>query len=112
MTTQESTQPWEMWQKAFNEPFMIYVKSMEVFFIPNQKMQKELVDTWSNMWFLPQTNMLSLPKPEEETNSNSDYFNQMCGDWSTFGMEPFKWYMEFFQKNFELWMNFWKKSIS
>jgi len=31
-------------------------------------------------------------------------------NWSTFGMDPFKWYMEFIQKVTELWIDFWKKS--
>ena len=109
-TPQSEIQPWDILQKTINEPFLIYAKSMEVFFVPNSKMQKELVDTWSNMWnYLPQTNLLSLPKIEEKSTDSSD-FNQMCGNWSTFGIEPFKWYMEFLQKNFEIWMDFWKKS--
>ena len=118
MANQESqTQSWEMWQKAVNEPFFIYAKSLQVFFVPNPQMQKEIVDAWSNMWnYLPQTNLLSLPIVEEEKSntSNVDWtkdFSEMWGkNWETFAMQPFKWYMEFFQTMTELWMDSWKKS--
>jgi len=37
-------------------------------------------------------------------------FSEMWGkNWSTFGMDPFTWYMQFIQKITELWMNYWKK---
>ncbi len=118
MTNQESgMQAWDAWQKAVSEPFLIYAKSMQVIFVPNPQMQKGIVDAWSNMWtHLPQTNLLSFPKVEEKKSDTLNFdsmkdFSEMWGkNWSTFGMDPFTWYMQFFQKFTELWMNYWKNS--
>ena len=107
----------EFWQKAVSEPFLVYAKSMQVIFVPNTLMQKGIADTWSNMWsMLPQTNLLSLPKFEEKKSNTWSFdsikdFSEMWGKYGlTFGMNPFKWYMEFIQKVTKLWMDFWKKS--
>ena len=118
MSNQESwMQPLEFWQKAVNEPFLIYAKSMQVIFVPNPQMQKGITDAWSNMWsMLPQTNLLSLPNVEEKKSNTLSFdsikdFSEMWGkNWSTFGTDPFKWYMEFIQKVTEYWMDYWKKS--
>ncbi len=118
MTNQESwMQPTEFWQKTVSEPFLIYAKSMQVIFVPNTLMQRGITDAWSNMWRqLPQTNLLSLPNVEEKKSNTLSFdsikdFSEMWGkNWSTFGMDPFKWYMEFIQKITEFWMNYLKKS--
>ncbi len=118
MNNQESwMQPLEFCQKAVSEPILIYAKSMQVIFVPNSQMQKGITDAWSNMWnLLPQTNLLSLPNVEGKKSDIWNFysikdFNEMWGkNWSTFGMDPFKWYMEFIQKVTELWIDFWKKS--
>ena len=117
MASQEfGKQSWEIWQKAVSEPFLIYAKSMQVIFVPNPQMQKVITDAWSNMWnHIPQTNLLSLPKVEEEKSdafnfdSMRDFSEMWSKNWTTFGMEPFKWYMEFVQKITELWMSYLKK---
>ena len=110
-------QPMEFWQKAVNEPFLIYAKSMQVILVPNSQMQKGITDAWSNMWsMLPQTNMLSLPSVEEKKSDTLSFdsikdFNEMWQkNWSSFGTDPFKWYIEFLQKITEFWIDFWKKS--
>ncbi len=118
MNNQESwMQPLEFWQKAVSEPFLIYAKSMQVIFVPNPQMQKGIADAWSNMCsMLPQTKLLSLPKFEEKKSdtlnfdSMKDFSEMWQKNWPTFGMDPFKWYMEFIQKFTEIWMNYWKKS--
>ena len=118
MTKQESwMQPMDIWQKTVSEPFLIYAKSMQVIFVPNQQMQKAITDAWSNMWNqLPQTNLFALPKIEEKKSENLSFdslkdFNKMWEkNWSSYGLNPFKGYMEMFQKISEFWINFWKKS--
>jgi len=118
MNNQESwMQPMEFWQKVVSEPFLIYVKLIQVIFVPNSQMQRGITDVWSNMWsMLPQTNLFSLPNVEEKKSNTLNFdsmkdFSEMWGkNWSTFGMDPFTWYMQFFQKITELWMNYWKNS--
>ncbi len=118
MNNQESwMQPLEFCQKAVSEPFLIYAKSMQVIFIPNSQMQKGITDAWTNMWnLLPQTNLLSLPNVEGKKSdtlsfdSIKDFSEMWQKSWSTYGMDPFKWYMEFIQKITEYWIDFWKKS--
>ena len=110
MADQESwMQPFDIWQKALSEPFLIYAKSMQVVFVPNTQMQKGIIDTWTNMWSqLPQTNFLCLPKVEGD--SAKDFSEMLQTSWPTFGMDPFKLYMEFIQSIIDFWMNYWKKS--
>ena len=105
-------EPWmqsmENWQKAVSEPFLVYAKSMQVIFVPNPQVQKQISDAWSNMWsMLPQTNLLALPKVEEKKSES--YYQMWEKSWETFAKDPFKWYIEFIQKTTEYWMNFWKK---
>ena len=118
MSNQESwMKPLEIWQKAVSEPLLIYAKSMQVIFVPNPQMQKQISDAWSNVWSqIPQTNLFFLPTVnEKKSNSLSfdsmkDYNEMWEKGWSSFGKDPFKWYMEFIQKFTEYWMNFWKRS--
>ena len=117
MEKESGTEVWDIWQKSVNEPFLIYAKSMQVVFVPNLQVQKEIIDTWSNLWgMLPQKNLLTLPQVEENKSDTFSFdslkdFNDMwTKNWSTFGMELFKWYIQFFQQSTELWMACFKKS--